>query len=97
MAASLITTNIGSLAIADLRVRYGAVTALRGVDLKVDAGTCVLLLGPNGAGKTSLLKAVAGLIPYTGRIMYEDSELPRGGRRSNAKRGISLVPEGRAH
>jgi branched-chain amino acid transport system ATP-binding protein len=95
LATSLITTNIGSLAIADLRVRYGAVTALRGVDLKVDAGTCVLLLGPNGAGKTSLLKAVAGLIPYTGRIMYADSELSRGGRRSNAKRGISLVPEGR--
>jgi branched-chain amino acid transport system ATP-binding protein len=95
LAASLTTTKIGSLEIQGLRVRYGPVTALRGVDLKVEAGTCVLLLGPNGAGKTSLLKAVSGLIPFDGRILYENSELPRGGRRSNAKRGISLVPEGR--
>ena len=95
MAASLATTKVGSLDIQNLQVRYGPVTALRGVDLKVSAGTCVLLLGPNGAGKTSLLKSVAGFVPFSGRILYEESELPRSGLRSNAKRGISLVPEGR--
>jgi branched-chain amino acid transport system ATP-binding protein len=95
LVASLTTTNTGTLDIQNLQVRYGPVTALRGVDLKVSAGTCVLLLGPNGAGKTSLLKAVAGFVPFSGRIVYEQAELPRSGRSGNAKRGISLVPEGR--
>jgi branched-chain amino acid transport system ATP-binding protein len=85
----------GRLEIRDVQVRYGPVTALRGVDLTVEAGACVLLLGANGAGKSSLLKAVAGFVPFTGRISYRDSELARAGRRSNARRGISLVPEGR--
>jgi branched-chain amino acid transport system ATP-binding protein len=95
LVASLTTTDTGSLDIQNLQVRYGPVTALRGVDLKVSSGTCVLLLGPNGAGKTSLLKAVAGFVPFGGRILYEHAELLRSGRASNAKRGISLVPEGR--
>jgi branched-chain amino acid transport system ATP-binding protein len=88
-------TKTGALQIQDLQVRYGPVTALRGVDLEVATGTCVLLLGPNGAGKTSLLKAIAGFVPFTGRITYAGRLLPANGRRGNAKLGISLVPEGR--
>ena len=85
----------GRLEIRGLEVEYGPVTALRGVDLTVEAGTCTLLLGANGAGKSSLLKAVAGLVPFRGGITYEGAELPRNGRHSNARRGVSLVPEGR--
>jgi branched-chain amino acid transport system ATP-binding protein len=88
-------TKAAVLQIQGLQVRYGPVTALRGVDLDLDAGSCVLLLGPNGAGKTSLLKAIAGFVPFSGRISYADNELPAHGRRSNARLGISLVPEGR--
>jgi branched-chain amino acid transport system ATP-binding protein len=85
----------GRLEVRDLQVRYGPVTALRGVDLTVEAGSCVLLLGANGAGKSSLLKSVAGFVPFSGHITYQGTELARNGRRSNARRGISLVPEGR--
>jgi branched-chain amino acid transport system ATP-binding protein len=85
----------GRLEVRDVRVRYGPVTALRGVDLTVEAGACVLLLGANGAGKSSLLKAVAGFAPFSGRIAYQGADLARNGRRGNARRGISLVPEGR--
>jgi branched-chain amino acid transport system ATP-binding protein len=88
-------TRTAALQIQDLQVRYGPVTALRGVDLEMDVGTCVLLLGPNGAGKTSLLKAIAGFVPFTGRISYANTALPGSGRRGNARLGISLVPEGR--
>jgi branched-chain amino acid transport system ATP-binding protein len=88
-------TKTAALQIQDLQVRYGPVTALRGVDLEMDVGTCVLLLGPNGAGKTSLLKAIAGFVPFTGRISYANMPLPANGRRGNARLGISLVPEGR--
>jgi branched-chain amino acid transport system ATP-binding protein len=88
-------TDGGRLDIRGLEVRYGPVTALRGVDLTLEAGTCTLLLGANGAGKSSLLKAVAGLVPFRGTVTYEGAELPRDGRRGNARRRISLVPEGR--
>lgn len=83
------------LEVRGLEVRYGPVVALRGVDLVVEGGTCTLLLGANGAGKTSLLKAVAGLVPYRGSISYEGQTMPRAGRRGNARRGIALQPEGR--
>jgi branched-chain amino acid transport system ATP-binding protein len=76
-------------------VRYGPVQALRSVSLTVEPGSCVLLLGANGAGKTSLLKSIAGFVPYRGRIGYDGQELPRAGRTGNTRRGIALVPEGR--
>ena len=57
-----------------LVVRYGAIAAVRGVDLEVRAGEVVAIVGPNGAGKTSLLSAIAGIVrPAAGAI-------PLGGR-----------------
>ena len=57
------------LAVSGLVVRYGAVTAVREVDLAVDEGEIVSIVGPNGAGKTSLLSAVAGIVaPAAGTI-----------------------------
>ena len=59
-------------------MRYGAVAAVRGVDLQVDEGEIVSIVGPNGAGKTSLLSAVAGIVaPAAGTIDL---------RRQNARR-----------
>jgi branched-chain amino acid transport system ATP-binding protein len=94
MTETLVATAAG-VEVSGVDVRYGPVQALRGVSLTVEPGSCVLLLGANGAGKTSLLKAIAGLVPYRGSIGYDGQELPRTGRRGNTRRGIALVPEGR--
>jgi branched-chain amino acid transport system ATP-binding protein len=79
-----------------LTVRYGAITALREVSLRVDAGEVVALVGANGAGKSTLVNTVAGILkPAGGTIMFEGD--PIGGRapESIVRRGIALVPEGR--
>jgi ABC-2 type transport system ATP-binding protein len=55
-----------ALAVRDLRKRYGAVHALKGVDLEVGEGELVGLLGPNGAGKSTLVKVLVGLVRPTG-------------------------------
>ena len=58
----------------DLHVSYGAITALRGVSLKVGKGEVVALIGANGAGKTTTLRAVSGMLrPKSGRILLRDS------------------------
>ena len=83
------------LRISDLVVRYGTVTALRGIDLSVDVGEIVAIVGPNGAGKTSLLSAIAGVVrAASGRIAIDGVELD-GLIEDCVRRGIALVPEGR--
>ncbi|MFW3169387.1 ABC transporter ATP-binding protein [Geodermatophilus sp. CPCC 206100] len=57
-----------ALDIRDLTVRYGAATAVAGLDLQLRAGETVALLGPNGAGKSTVVNAVLGLVPSTGTV-----------------------------
>ena len=56
------TANAAMLDVRDLRVRYGAIEALRGVSLSVREGELVALIGSNGAGKSTCLKALAGIL-----------------------------------
>jgi branched-chain amino acid transport system ATP-binding protein len=84
------------LEIEDLDVYYGAVHALRGVSLSVDAGEIVTLIGANGAGKSTLLRAISGLVaPRAGRVLYDGRDLARIPPHEIVGLGISHSPEGR--
>lgn len=65
----------GGLVVEGLTVRYGGVIAVSGVDLAVPRGSIVGLIGPNGAGKTSVIDAVMGFVPASGRVTVEGSGL----------------------
>jgi len=78
-----------ALEVRDLTVRYGSVTALDKVNLKVPAGTVVGLVGPNGAGKSTLVDAIAGfLYRYDGSILLNGSPLEAISATSRSKLGI---------
>jgi len=84
------------LSLRDVRVGYGAVEVLHGIDLDVAAGSLTALLGPNGAGKTTLLSAVAGLLPVqSGRISWRDGDIAGMPPDERARQGMLLIPERR--
>jgi branched-chain amino acid transport system ATP-binding protein len=84
------------LKIRNLAVRYGAIEALRGVDLEVRDGEIVTLVGGNGAGKSTLMKAISGLEPaYAGSLEFEGEDITRMAAHTRVARGISQSPEGR--
>jgi branched-chain amino acid transport system ATP-binding protein len=84
------------LEVRDLRVRYGAVEAVRGINLSIRRGELVALIGSNGAGKSTFLKALAGILrPVSGNILFEGEELAAAPAHHVVSRGIVLVPEGR--
>ncbi|RLC67626.1 MAG: ABC transporter ATP-binding protein [Chloroflexi bacterium] len=84
------------LAVEDLHVRYGAIAALHGISLHVDAGEIVGLIGVNGAGKTTTLMTIAGVLkPTRGTITFEGSSIVGQTPEDIVRRGIALVPEGR--
>jgi branched-chain amino acid transport system ATP-binding protein len=83
------------LELRNVEVRYGAILAVRGVDLRIESGEIVSLIGANGAGKTTITRAIAGLLPYRGDILYEGRSLRVAGAENVVRTGITLVPEGR--
>jgi branched-chain amino acid transport system ATP-binding protein len=84
------------LAVDDITVRYGRLTALRGITLKIAEGEILFVTGPNGAGKSTLLNAIAGVVlPVSGAITMDGAEVTAIPPESIARRGFSLVPEGR--
>ena len=83
------------LEVRDLKVNYGPIQAIRGIDLDVEEGQIVALLGANGAGKTTTLRAISGVIKASGGTITLGGE-PLGKRASKvARQGISMSPEGR--
>lgn len=84
------------LDVQGLTVSYGAVTAVRGVDLRVGVGETVAVLGANGAGKTSLLRAVSGLEPIgAGSVSFDGEDITGDRPERIARRGIAHVPDNR--
>jgi branched-chain amino acid transport system ATP-binding protein len=84
------------LRVTDLQIRYGSVSAVRGLSFEVGEGEAIGLIGANGAGKSSTLKAVAGLIkPAGGSIEFDGVDIGGSSPDAIVRRGIALVPEGR--
>jgi len=84
------------LEVTGLRVRYGGVVAVRGIDLSLDLGRIEVILGANGAGKTSSLRAISGqLRQEAGKIVWDGADISRWPSYKVARAGLVLVPEGR--
>ena len=84
------------LEIRDLVVRYGGISAVKGISLKVEPGETVALIGANGAGKSSTLNAVSGLIrTASGKIFFDGKDITGIGADKIVSMGLVQVPEGR--
>ena len=84
------------LEVCGLKVRYGGINAVKGIDFTVDTGEMVTLIGANGAGKTTTLRALTGLArPAAGRVRYNGADITALASHQLVRRGIALVPEGR--
>jgi branched-chain amino acid transport system ATP-binding protein len=82
------------LELRGVAARYGALQALRGVDLSVEEGEIVAVLGANGAGKTTTLRAISATVRASGELVFAGQRLPRRPE-AVAGAGIAHVPEGR--
>jgi branched-chain amino acid transport system ATP-binding protein len=76
-------------------VCYGKAEAVRDVSLNVPGGRIVTVIGPNGAGKTTLLMAAMGLLPFSGRMIFDGADLSQLEAEERVERGLCLVPEKR--
>lgn len=84
------------LKITDLKLNYGMISAIKGIDLSVGEGQIVAILGANGAGKTSTLKVISGpLKPTSGEILFDGVNIAGKPAHKVAKQGIMQSPEGR--
>ena len=84
------------LTISGMRVSYGGVEALRGVDLKVAEGEIVSILGANGAGKSTTLMSISGLVrPSAGEIIFDGKPLLKMRSHDVVSLGVAQSPEGR--
>jgi len=84
------------LKVTDLKVSYGEMQVLHGIDLTVEKGELVCVIGPNGAGKTTLIRSIMGLSdPTDGSILYEERDITHVQAWHRAGMGIAYVPEGR--
>jgi branched-chain amino acid transport system ATP-binding protein len=84
------------LELREVKVAYGGVEVVHGVDLGLAQGEVVGMIGPNGAGKSSVLRAVCGLArPSSGEVLFEGRVLNGMAPERIARLGLALVPEGR--
>ncbi len=83
------------LSVKDLNVFYGGIHALKGMSFDVNVGEVVSLIGANGAGKTTTLRAISGILPYSGEIFFQGEKLRAEKPHLIMEKGISHSPEGR--
>jgi branched-chain amino acid transport system ATP-binding protein len=95
-SAAAVAENV--LKITGLKVAYGGIQAVKGVDLEVNQGELITLIGANGAGKTTALKAITGTLPncrVEGHIEYAGQPIKGLGSFQLVERKLAMVPEGR--
>jgi branched-chain amino acid transport system ATP-binding protein len=84
------------LNVKNLKVAYGGIQAVKGIDLSVNAGELVTLIGSNGAGKTTTMKALTGsLTVQSGQIEFAGQSIAGQGAWDLVAQGLAMVPEGR--
>src|SRR3954470_20830391 len=86
------------LKIAGLKIAYGGIQAVKGIDLEVNKGELVTLIGANGAGKTTTLKAITGTLPncrIEGEIFYSGQAIKGFNSFDLVRKNLAMVPEGR--
>ena len=83
------------LRVKDLKVAYGGIQAVKGVDLEIRDGELVTLIGANGAGKTTTLKAITGTQAWAGEIHYMGKSTRGMASYQLLAQGLAMVPEGR--
>jgi len=84
------------LTLDNVSVNYGAIEALTGISMHVEAGEVVTLIGANGAGKTTTLRTITGLLePREGKISFEGEDISGRATHRLVAKGISMSPEGR--
>ncbi len=84
------------LEIKDLKVNYGVIQAIKGINFSVEEGEVIALIGANGAGKTTILHTITGLItPSEGSILFNGTDLTRIPAHKIVSMGMAHVPEGR--
>ena len=84
------------LKVTGLKVAYGGIQAVKGVDFEVREGELVSLIGSNGAGKTTTMKAITGILPMNdGDIEYMGKSIRGQGPWDLVRQGLAMVPEGR--
>ncbi|MDI6696924.1 MAG: ABC transporter ATP-binding protein [Anaerolineales bacterium] len=83
------------LTVNELTISYGNIRAVKGISFEVHEGEIVTLIGANGAGKSSTLRAISGLVPYKGEVIYRGQNLHDIPADQIVALGIAQVPEGR--
>jgi branched-chain amino acid transport system ATP-binding protein len=84
------------LKVAGLKVAYGGIQAVKGIDFEVREGELVCLIGSNGAGKTTTMKAITGTLPVNeGSVEYLGKNIKGKGAWDMVNEGLAMVPEGR--
>ena len=83
------------LKVKNLKVKYGVIEAVRGIDFEVKAGEIVTIIGANGAGKTSTLSAIFNLVKKEGEVKFVEGDISKLSTDKIVKHGMALVPEGR--
>ncbi len=83
------------LSVKELEITYGAIKAVKGISFDVREGEIITLVGANGAGKSSILRAISGVVPFKGQVLYRQKEMRSVPPHRIVAMGIAQVPEGR--